>query len=77
VTRRTFALSAAVLFGFIAWAAGGCNGNSSSPTGPRKGTVAPDFSIRDVNPNSPRYDQLVSPRDYEGRVSAWYFGHAT
>jgi hypothetical protein len=41
------------------------------------GEVAADFAIRDVNPASPRYDEPVSPRDYLGRVSAWYFGHAT
>jgi hypothetical protein len=38
---------------------------------------APDFSLRDVNTTSPRFDEMVSPRNYEGEVSAWYFGHAT
>jgi hypothetical protein len=38
---------------------------------------APDFSLRDVNATSARFDQMVSPRDYQGGVSAWYFGHAT
>jgi hypothetical protein len=65
-----------VLLALAVAVVGGCNGDSS-PTGPKLGTVAPDFAIRDVNPNSPRYDQMVSPRDYLGRVSAWYFGHAT
>ena len=37
----------------------------------------PDFSLMDVNPNSPTKDQAVSPRDYLQQVSAWYFGHAT
>ncbi len=36
-----------------------------------------DFSLIDVNPTSKTYNQLVSPRDYLGQVSAWYFGHAT
>jgi hypothetical protein len=37
----------------------------------------PDFSLRDVNPTSETSNLDVSPRDYLGRVSAWYFGHAT
>jgi hypothetical protein len=37
----------------------------------------PDFSLVDVNVNSTRYAEAVSPRDYLGRVSAWYFGHST
>lgn len=36
-----------------------------------------DFSAVDVNPQSARYQQSVSPRDYLGQVSAWYFGHST
>ena len=39
--------------------------------------LAPDFSILDVNPNSATFDSTISPRDYLGRVSAWYFGHST
>lgn len=37
----------------------------------------PDFSLVDVNPTSATYNQRVSPRDYLGKTSAWYFGHAT
>lgn len=37
----------------------------------------PDFSLVDVNSTSATADQPVSPRDYLGRVSAWYFGHST
>jgi hypothetical protein len=37
----------------------------------------PDFALVDVNPNSATYNQQVSPRDYLGQISAWYFGHAT
>ena len=36
-----------------------------------------DFSLLDVNPTSPTFNQNVSPRDYLGQVSAWYFGHST
>ncbi|HEX5135579.1 MAG TPA: hypothetical protein VFY93_01275 [Planctomycetota bacterium] len=38
---------------------------------------APDFSVLDVNPNSPTTSQNVSPRDYIGSVSGYYFGAAT
>lgn len=40
-------------------------------------TPVADFSLTDVNATSPRFDTPVSPRDYIGRVTAWYFGHAT
>jgi hypothetical protein len=40
------------------------------------GGVEPDFHLVDVNPASARSQQSVSPRDYEGQVSAWYFGHS-
>ncbi|MBI5866309.1 MAG: hypothetical protein HZB38_17700 [Planctomycetes bacterium] len=37
----------------------------------------PDFTLTDANPNSARFNESVSPRDYLGDVSAWYFGHST
>ncbi len=39
--------------------------------------VVPDFSLVDENPASSLYKKKVSPRDYLGQVSAWYFGHST
>ncbi len=39
--------------------------------------AVPDFALMDLNSTSPTYNQSVSPRDYVGEVSAWYFGHAT
>ena len=36
-----------------------------------------DFSLTDVNTTSATFDMPVSPRDYLGKVSGWYFGHAT
>jgi hypothetical protein len=36
-----------------------------------------NFSLPDVNPNSDTTGEMVSPRDYLGQVTAWYFGHAT
>ena len=40
-------------------------------------TLAPDFSLPDVNPNSTTASQNVSPRTMLGKISAWYFGHST
>lgn len=37
--------------------------------------AAPDFSLVDVNPNSSRHGEQVSPRDYLQQVSAYYFGY--
>jgi len=54
----------------------GCgHGQPLQPLPPE--TLAPDFSLQDVNPNSATRSQLVSPRAQLGKVSAWYFGHAT
>ncbi len=36
----------------------------------------PDFALEDVNPGSAAYGSLISPLDYRGSVSAWYFGNA-
>ena len=36
-----------------------------------------DFALLDTNGTSARFGEEVSPRDYLGGVSAWYFGHAT
>lgn len=58
----------------------GCGHDSpSSPDGgvSLPSDAAPDFGLLDVNPNSATHDQLVSPRWYLHKVSAWYFGHAT
>ena len=41
------------------------------------GDIAPDFSLIDQNTASPTVGLAVSPSDYLGRVSGWYFGHAT
>lgn len=37
----------------------------------------PDWSLPDLNPASPRYDEAISPRDYISRVSGYYFIHST
>ena len=36
-----------------------------------------DFALPDVNPMSTSFQDSVSPRDYLGDVTAWYFGHST
>ncbi len=46
------------------------------PNTPPAGVVA-DFTLTDVNPNSTLAGLSVSPRQYQQKVSAWYFGHAT
>ena len=44
--------------------------SAGTPTDP-----VPAFSLTDTNTTSKRAGQSVSPRDYLGKVSAWYFGH--
>ena len=52
------------------------NGNSNGSGGPSADAL-PDFALTDINPASPRFNESISPRDYLGEVSAWYFGHST
>ena len=33
-----------------------------------------DFSLEDINPNSPTYGSLIGPSYYNGNVSSYYFG---
>lgn len=69
---------------------GGCSSNNQADEPPSDGPTEmealqtlpgpdalPEFAVADVNPSSPRYNSDVSPRDYLGQISAWYFGHAT
>jgi len=55
----------------------GCFGKKDDPVRPPADQPAPDFSLVDQNPNSTTAGKPVSPRQYLGKVSAWYFGHAT
>lgn len=50
---------------------------SEDATAKQQSGLAPDFHLTDVNTASKRYDQSVSPRDYLGQISVWYFGHST
>ncbi len=36
----------------------------------------PDFRLVDTNEASPTYGRRISPRDFRGLISAWYFGHS-
>ncbi len=40
-------------------------------------SAMPDFDLADLNPTSPRFGEVVSPRDYLQQVSGWYFTHST
>ena len=40
------------------------------------GDVVSDFKLLDANPNSVRWNQMVSPRDYRLQISAYFFGNA-
>jgi hypothetical protein len=62
---------------------GGSGGSSTSSTssgtagqGGGEPNPMPDFSLLDVNETSSSYNTYVSPTDYLGQVSAWYFGSA-
>jgi hypothetical protein len=71
--RRATALLAFCVFFVV-----GCGKDDPAPLVPMAvGTVAPDFTLTDMNPASPTALQPVSPRSQLGKVSAWYFGHAT
>jgi hypothetical protein len=52
-----------------------CTGPKSD-SGFEAGLVA-DFNLPDQNPTSARSGQSISPRDYLGDVSGWYFIHST
>jgi len=65
----------------VAALAASCSHPHAAPTAPTGSTsgdsAMSDFSLVDVNPNSITSGQEVSPRQFLGKISAWYFGHAT
>ena len=65
------ALVLAATFGVLA----GCGEDPVEPL--PNDTLAPNFTLQDYNPNSASFNALVSSRQQMGKVSAWYFGHAT
>ncbi len=52
-------------------------GSGQPDAGPLRPEFAPDISLQDQNPTSPRTGEGVSPKDYLSMVSGWYFTHAT
>ncbi|HEX7881100.1 MAG TPA: hypothetical protein VF720_16940 [Candidatus Eisenbacteria bacterium] len=52
-----------------------CGDDDETNNPPPEGVV-PDFALKDVNPASTTHNDDVSPRDYLGGVSAYYFGDA-
>lgn len=58
-------------------AAGDSGDTGVSDTGPVRPVLVPDFALADLNPASSRYEETISPRDYIGRVSGYYFVHST
>ena len=76
--HRTSLRRATALLAICVIAVAGGGKDDPAPLVPMAvGTLAPDFTLTDVNPASPSYNQPVSPRSQLGKVSAWYFGHAT
>jgi len=72
-TRRTLGLAVVLLCAALASAC-----KDASPTATNDGPVmAANFSLEDLNDSSKTSGQAISPRDYLGSVSAWYFGHST
>ena len=55
----------------------GADGSGSTDTPQPSNEALPDFTLTDVNANSARHQEAVSPREYLGQISAWYFGHST
>ncbi len=49
----------------------------SAVTAIEVGDIVDVFALTDVNPTSPSVGTVVSVDEFEGRVSAWYFAHAT
>jgi hypothetical protein len=64
----------ALVFSTFVALAGCDSGDDPAPGGPEQ---AVDFSLIDQNSTSTTFEDPVSPRDYTGMVSAWYFGHST
>jgi len=47
--------------------------SKKNPTGSNPSIF--DFSLEDLNPNSPTYQQLIGPSTYQGEVSGYYFAN--
>ena len=74
--RTRIHLAAICLAALGGFACGG-GGGGGPVTPPQAGRVMPDFTLVDVNPNSATDGQDVTPSDYRGSVSAYYFALGT
>ena len=70
-SHRTAFLAALLLLSLVA-----CGGKKD-PVRPPADQPAPDFSLIDANPASATAGTYVSPQQYRGKITAWYFGFAT
>lgn len=52
-------------------------GACTSIEAPDPNVAMPDFTLIDSNENAASFDQEISPRNYLGSISGWYFGHGT
>ena len=77
IATRDVLLGATLLLLAACGGGGGGNAPDQQGDGLQPGVPAPEFALTDVNPNSPTGGSLVSPSDYTGEATAWYFGLAT
>jgi hypothetical protein len=70
-------LLSALLASLLASAGCGLPSPASTNQPVPDGTPVTSFRLIDVNPASPHFNSSVGPLDYSGKVSGWYFGHAT
>ena len=52
---------------------GGDSSGTDTGGGGTSAVAMSDFELEDLNPQSPRYGETISPRDYMEEISGWYF----
>ena len=52
---------------------GGSGSGQDSGGGGSTPAMMANFQLEDLNPESPRFGETISPRDYMAEVSGWYF----
>ena len=74
------ALAAVISVGCVTVPPGPSGDEAGESSGEESGGPTVDLGVEplmDVNASSASFNQAVHPNDYQGGVSAWYFGHAT
>ena len=61
----------------LALFAASCRNDPPKPTQPAAALTNYDFSLMDLNPTSPSYNQPVSPAEYLGKPVALFVGAPT